>query len=142
MPLESVTRTQEITSTLEVEILWDLEVGHWTSYTITDEQGTTPGSFARSADIGGPRMFASPDTPGMPEPSDKTAWDFLPSGWTIETHPDGCLGHNQGAQPIRAVPNDPGFAGVQIFGQSVSFTPGVNPLGALTSNAVSMIIGS
>ncbi|CAE7262675.1 thiC [Symbiodinium necroappetens] len=26
-------------------------------------------------------MFSSPDTPGMPEPSDKTAWDFLPEGW-------------------------------------------------------------
>jgi phosphomethylpyrimidine synthase len=24
---------------------------------------------------------ASPDTPGMPEPSPKTAWDFLPPGW-------------------------------------------------------------
>ncbi|MHC4415906.1 MAG: phosphomethylpyrimidine synthase ThiC [Planctomycetota bacterium] len=30
------------------------------------------------ADVGGPYMFASPDTPGMPGPSDKTAWDFLP----------------------------------------------------------------
>ena len=43
---------------------------------------TTPGSFARRPDIGGPYMFSSPDTPGMPEPSDKTAWDFMPDGWT------------------------------------------------------------
>lgn len=43
--------------------------------------GTNPGSFARAADIGGPRAFASPDTPGMPEPSARTAWDFLPLGW-------------------------------------------------------------
>jgi phosphomethylpyrimidine synthase len=45
-------------------------------------QGTTPGSFARRADIGGPLAFSSPDTPGMPAPSDKTAWDFLPEGWS------------------------------------------------------------
>jgi phosphomethylpyrimidine synthase len=51
----------------------------------TAAQGTTPGSFAKRADVGGPYAFASPDTPGMPEPSAKTAWDFLPSGWsTVE----------------------------------------------------------
>ncbi|MEM9597001.1 MAG: phosphomethylpyrimidine synthase ThiC [Acidobacteriota bacterium] len=42
-------------------------------------QGTTPGSFALAADIGGPLAFTSPDTPGMPSASDKTAWDFNPS---------------------------------------------------------------
>ncbi len=47
----------------------------------TQRQGTSPGSFARSADVGGPLAFASPDTPGMPAPSDKTAWDFLPGNW-------------------------------------------------------------
>ncbi len=41
-------------------------------------EGTTPGSFALPADVGGPRMYSSPDTPGMPDPSDRTAWDFLP----------------------------------------------------------------
>jgi phosphomethylpyrimidine synthase len=45
---------------------------------------TTPGSFALAHDVGGPRMFASPDTPGMPAPSEKTAWDFLPQGWSVE----------------------------------------------------------
>ncbi len=44
---------------------------------------TTPGSFALAPDVGGPRMFASPDTPGMPAPSTKTAWDFLPDGWSM-----------------------------------------------------------
>jgi len=44
--------------------------------------GTTPGSFALRPDIGGPLTFASPDTPGMPAASGKTAWDFLPDGWT------------------------------------------------------------
>ncbi|MCS6798640.1 MAG: phosphomethylpyrimidine synthase ThiC [Myxococcota bacterium] len=43
--------------------------------------GTTPGSFAARPDVGGPRAFSSPDSPGMPPPSDKTAWDFLPPGW-------------------------------------------------------------
>ena len=47
----------------------------------TTDAGTTPGSFAHAADIGGPRTFSSPDTPGMPEPSDKTAWDFMPDDW-------------------------------------------------------------
>lgn len=46
--------------------------------------GTTPGSFARAPDVGGPYAFSSPDTPGMPPPSDKTAWDFLPPGWRAE----------------------------------------------------------
>ncbi len=45
---------------------------------------TTPGSFALAPDVGGPLMFASPDTPGMPAPSEKTAWDFLPEGWQVE----------------------------------------------------------
>ena len=44
---------------------------------------TTPGSFALKPDVGGPLMFASPDTPGMPAPSEKTAWDFLPEGWSM-----------------------------------------------------------
>ena len=43
--------------------------------------GTTPGSFARLPEIGGPLAFSSPDTPGMPPPSDKTAWDFMPPDW-------------------------------------------------------------
>src|SRR5687767_13651866 len=48
---------------------------------------TTPGSFANAPDIGGPLMFSSPDTPGMPPPSDKTAWDFLPEDWRAEILP-------------------------------------------------------
>ncbi|MEM8872680.1 MAG: phosphomethylpyrimidine synthase ThiC [Planctomycetota bacterium] len=49
-----------------------------------DESATTPGSFANTPDLGGPLSFSSPDTPGMPEPSGKTAWDFLPEGWSTE----------------------------------------------------------
>ncbi|HEU4430377.1 MAG TPA: phosphomethylpyrimidine synthase ThiC, partial [Myxococcota bacterium] len=44
-------------------------------------QGTTPGSFANAPQLGGPRSFSSPDAPGMPQPSEQTAWDFLPRGW-------------------------------------------------------------
>lgn len=45
------------------------------------EQGTSPGSFASPPRIGSPWSFSSPDTPGMPQPSDKTAWDFMPPDW-------------------------------------------------------------
>lgn len=48
----------------------------------TTGAGTTPGSFANAPDLGGPRTFSSPDTPGMPAPSEKTAWDFMPDDWT------------------------------------------------------------
>ncbi|HIB01926.1 MAG TPA: thiamine biosynthesis protein ThiC, partial [Phycisphaerales bacterium] len=43
------------------------------------KQGTAPGSFSLEANIGGATMFSSPDTPGMPSPSTKTAWDFNPA---------------------------------------------------------------
>ncbi len=52
----------------------------------TTAAGTSPGSFAQRGKIApgvdGRWTFASPDTPGMPQPSEKTAWDFLPDGWT------------------------------------------------------------
>jgi len=48
----------------------------------TTGQGTSPGSFARPSQIGAPTTFSSPDTPGMPQPSDKTAWDFMPPDWS------------------------------------------------------------
>ncbi len=60
-------------------------------------EGTNPGSFARPAEIGGARMFSSPDTPGMPEPSSKTAWDFLPPGFVREG--SGCVPPN-GFSPV------------------------------------------
>jgi phosphomethylpyrimidine synthase len=42
----------------------------------TDRQGTTPGSFALKGRVGTPYSFSSPDTPGMPPPSELTAMDF------------------------------------------------------------------
>jgi phosphomethylpyrimidine synthase len=47
----------------------------------TRRAGTSPGSFARKGGVGTPFTYASPDVPGMPEPSDKTAWDFMPPDW-------------------------------------------------------------
>ncbi|MBM4360450.1 MAG: phosphomethylpyrimidine synthase ThiC, partial [Deltaproteobacteria bacterium] len=43
--------------------------------------GTNPGSFANRANVGGTHAYSSPDSPGMPAPSDKTAWDFMPDDW-------------------------------------------------------------
>lgn len=54
----------------------------------TNHLGTTPGSFARAAKIlpgrAGALTFSSPDTPGMPAVSEKTAWDFMPADWTLK----------------------------------------------------------
>ena len=66
------------------------ELGHNPA---TNGDGTTPGSFAKSPKIApgvaGCYTFSSPDTPGMPAPSGKTAWDFLPDGWwTTEGNED------------------------------------------------------
>ena len=52
-------------------------------------QGTSPGSFSLLPKIASGRVgrwtFASPDTPGMPAPSEKTAWDFMPLDWTLKS---------------------------------------------------------
>lgn len=54
----------------------------------SQQAGTTPGSFAQSPKLlpgrAGAYTFASPDTPGMPPVSDKTAWDFMPASWVTE----------------------------------------------------------
>ena len=53
----------------------------------SDAAGTSPGSFALAPRIApghaGAWTYASPDTPGMPLPSNQTAWDFMPEGWTL-----------------------------------------------------------
>ncbi len=60
--------------------------------------GTNPGSFASAPGVGTPWAFASPDTPGMPAPSDKTAWDFMPADWTREE--DGTWTPPEGFTPV------------------------------------------
>ena len=52
---------------------------HGASNPSTQSQGTSPCSFALESSLGGPTTFSSPDTPGMPAPSTKTAHDFNPS---------------------------------------------------------------
>src|SRR3569623_2122296 len=53
----------------------------------TQKEGTTPGSFAAKGKVGTAWTFSSPDTPGMPQPSEFTAWDFLPDGWSVKPMP-------------------------------------------------------
>ena len=57
---------------------WAPRVSHNPS---SQREGTNPGSFANPPDLGGALSFSSPDTPGMPPASTRTAWDFMPSGW-------------------------------------------------------------
>ncbi len=64
----------------------------------TAKDGTTPGSFALKAHIGSALPFSSPDTPGMPAPSDKTAWDFMPDDWT--KNDDGSWSAPAGFVPV------------------------------------------
>jgi phosphomethylpyrimidine synthase len=51
--------------------------------------GTTPGSFSLSSAVAAGRAgaltYSSPDTPGMPAPSNQTAWDFMPDDWTLRS---------------------------------------------------------
>jgi phosphomethylpyrimidine synthase len=61
-------------------------------------QGTTPGSFAGAARVGTPWSFSSPDTPGMPAPSEQSAWDFMPPGWTRGA--DGAWRAPAGFEPV------------------------------------------
>ena len=76
----------------------------------TQKEGTNPGSFANAAQVGGPLAYSSPDTPGMPQPSNLTAWDFLPADWSLEASnaEQGCAGHNHSeiGEFIRAVAPD------------------------------------
>jgi len=61
-------------------------------------QGTTPGSFANAPELGRPHAFSSPDTPGMPQPSPRTAWDFMPRDWRQQA--DGRWCAPEGFVPI------------------------------------------
>jgi len=66
-------------------------------------QGTTPGSFALKPQIApgraGALTFTSPDTPGMPAPSGKTAWDFMPADWTLKAGFENAYEHADAWQP-------------------------------------------
>lgn len=45
-----------------------------------------------------------------------------------------------GASPFQ-VPNDPAFAGLPMFAQSLVMTPGANALGVLSTNGLALVIG-
>jgi phosphomethylpyrimidine synthase len=74
---------------------------------------TTPGAFALPEDIGGPLTFASPDSPGMPAPSDQTAWDFLPEGWRHEIAED-TGGADTGSTAKRVAEREPHLTAEQV----------------------------
>jgi phosphomethylpyrimidine synthase len=84
-------------------------------------QGTSPGSFANRPQIApgaaGARTFSSPDTPGMPAPSDKTAWDFLPDGWASSERPSHRITDPQAAfEPAHSPPGRIGhFTGAVTY---------------------------
>jgi phosphomethylpyrimidine synthase len=107
-------------------------------------QGTTPGSFATSPAIApgaaGAKTFASPDTPGMPPPSAKTAWDFLPDGWITRDVPEkritdpreiyevallapGKIGHMTGAVTYAFLQADGTPRHVTLDPEQANFTP-------------------
>ena len=64
----------------------------------SDAAGTNPGSFAKPSGVGTPFAYSSPDTPGMPAPSDKTAWDFMPADWVCGA--DGSYRPPEGFRPV------------------------------------------
>ena len=64
----------------------------------THAEGTSPGSFANASHLGGALTFSSPDTPGMPPPSEKTAWDFMPADWTRDA--EGRWHAPEGFEPV------------------------------------------
>jgi len=70
----------------------------------SDPTAPTPGSFAHKPDIGGPYTFSSPDTPGMPKPSTKTAWNFLPPDWTTTLSSPGLPGEVSASPQTEGVP--------------------------------------
>jgi phosphomethylpyrimidine synthase len=96
----------------------------------TFRQGTTPGSFARlpqlAPGVAGALTFSSPDTPGMPQPSERTAWDFLPEGWTTSVLPvdDAAIKTDLGTSTGPAL-NATAVNGIGINGTAANGT-GVN----------------
>ena len=92
--------------------------------------GTTPGSFAKKSKIApgpaGKWTFASPDTPGMPEPSDKTAWDFLPDGWKSEEC--GEMTEAEGWQSLGLGPGTTTFRQSDGASRRVTYPAGFTPV--------------
>ena len=95
--------------------------------------GTSPGSFAAKPRIApgaaGRWSFSSPDTPGMPQPSEKTAWDFLPDGWdTEELSERGTQNAKCGTNGNGSDSNDVVFQESDGSQRRVSFPKGFTPI--------------
>lgn len=111
---------------------------------------TTPGSFANTPvilpGVRGAMTFSSPDTPGMPVPSSKCAWDFLPSGWTTEE--TLCAHEGERSRTNADGVEQGGFmsgAGEVVFAQAdgtlrrVTFPKGFTPITQLESARLGII---
>jgi len=97
----------------------------------TTAQGTTPGSFAMRAKIepglAGAKTFASPDTPGMPPVSNKTAWDFLPEGWSAAEASAASLNGSAG-KPFTSAKGSVSFVQGDGTHRVVNFPVGFEPI--------------
>lgn len=96
---------------------------------------TSPGSFAKTPRIApglaGRYTFSSPDTPGMPAPSNKTAWDFLPAGWSTREGSE--------TSPAVAGMKTVTFAQSDNIVRSVTFPAGFTPITQLESARLGII---
>ena len=101
-------------------------------------QTTTPGSFALKPailpDARGAMTFSSPDTPGMPAPSDKTAWDFLPDRWA--TWQGEMNGH---ATEIGANQTSVTFAHADVSMRTVVYPKDFSPITQLESARLGIV---
>ncbi len=104
----------------------------------SDRSTTTPGSFALAPNLGGPLMFASPDAPGMPAPSDKTAWDFLPAGWTSEAF-STTKAHGSESVGFRASATEVIFTDARDRTRRVTFPRGFTPITQLENARLGII---
>jgi phosphomethylpyrimidine synthase len=104
----------------------------------TDADVPTPGSFAHKPDIGGPYMFSSPDTPGMPKPSEKTAWDFLPEGWTCDILASACDANDETPSNVHTFTDAPRNDG-SIVTRRVITPEGFSPITQLESARLGII---
>jgi len=112
----------------------------------SQQAGTNPGSFAVRPTLApgaaGAKTFTSPDTPGMPAPSDKTAWDFLPEGWTTEHLTEGDLARESAVTFSTAGNAQPQTIRFQHADQSwreVTIPAGFTPITQLESARVGIL---
>jgi phosphomethylpyrimidine synthase len=83
-------------------------------------------------------MFASPDTPGMPAPSNKTAWDFLPKGWSCSIlSPPGGTGVPPVSSPLSH--SEVTFTDARNTTRRVTFPQGFTPVTQLESARLGII---